>query len=132
MISVPLFCESRYPVNRRAIKKTVEQVLDERSINGNVEVSISIIGDRKMRVLNKKYRDKEGTTDVLSFSQIDGVGGKRESPVPPDGVLRLGDVVISYPQARINASKKETLVDEEIDFLVAHGLLHLLGIHHEE
>ena len=128
MISVPLFCESRYPVNRKAIKKTVEVVLGERGVSGNVEVAISIVGDRKMRSLNKKYRQKDATTDVLSFSQVEGKGG---SPVPDD-LLRLGDVVISFPQARRNAGKKESLVDEEINFLVRHALLHLLGIHHEE
>lgn len=127
MVYVPLFCESRYPVNRRAIKKTVEAALGERGVSGNIEVSISIVGDRKMRSLNKKYRNKDYTTDVLSFSQVEG-----EGVASPDGVLRLGDIIISFPQARKNAGKKETLVDEEINFLVKHGLLHLLGIHHEE
>ena len=137
MISVPLFCESRYPVNRRAIKKTVEAVLGERGVSGSIEVSVSIIGDRKMQALNKKYREKDSTTDVLSFSQVEEappVNKKVQSPKwvsVPDGLLRLGDVIISYPQARKNAAKKEVLVDEEINFLVRHALLHLLGIHHE-
>lgn len=126
MISVPLFCESRYPVNRKAIKKTVEAVLGERGVNSNVEVSLSVVGDRKMRTLNKKYMKKDETTDVLSFSQIEGQGRAL-----PDGVLRLGDVIVSFPQARRNAAKKEVLVDEEINSLFRHGLLHLLGIHHE-
>ena len=127
MISVSLFCESRYPVDRRAIKKTIEAVLGERGVSGDVEISLAIVGDRKMRVLNKKYRDKDKTTDVLSFSQVEGEGNNS-----PDNILRLGDVVVSYPQARKNAKDKETLVDEEINFLFRHGLLHLLGIHHEE
>jgi len=127
MISVSLFCESRYPVNRRLVKKTVEAVLGERGISGDVEVSLAIVGDRKMRQLNKKYRNKDKTANVLSFSQVEG-----EKLVSPDGVLRLGDVVVSYPQARKSAREKEVLVDEEINFLISHGLLHLLGIHHEE
>lgn len=126
MIIISLFCESRYPVDRRQVKKTAEAVLGERGVSGNVEVSIAIVGDRKMRALNKKYRNKDTTTDVLSFSQKEGGG-----VAPPDGVLHLGDVVVSFPQVRKNAMKKEVLVDEEINFLVRHGILHLLGIHHE-
>lgn len=100
--------------------------MGQRGVSGHVEVSVSIVGDRKMKVLNKKYRQKDGTADVLSFSQTQGEWAKT-----PDGVLRLGDVIISFPQARKNAREKETLVDEEIDFLLRHGLLHLLGIHHD-
>lgn len=100
--------------------------MGERGVRGDVEISISVVGDRKMQSLNKKYKDKNETCDVLSFSQVEG-----EGPAWPDGVLRLGDVVISFPQARKNAREKETLVDEEINFLLRHGLLHLLGIHHE-
>lgn len=143
MISIALFCESRYPVNRKGIKKTVEAVLGEKGVSGNVEVSIAVVGDRKMRVLNKKYRDKDATTDVLSFSQAEGppapsglssgsrTVGQDKGITSPDGMLRLGDVVISFPQVRKNAIRKEVLIDEEIDFLVRHGILHLLGIHHE-
>lgn len=133
MIATLLFCESRYPVNRRAIKKTVEAVLGERGVSGNVEVSVSIVGDRKMRILNKKYREKDTSTDVLSFSQLEGKpADKVDIPMGlPDKVLRLGDVIVSYPMARKNAAKKEVLVEEEIHFLIRHGLHHLLGIHHE-
>src|SRR3989344_5997524 len=106
MISVSLFCESRYPVDRRAIKKTAETVLGKQGVSGDVEVSIAIVGERKMHQLNKRYRSKDATTDVLSFSQTESLstGEKVKSPPAPDGILRLGDVVISFPQARKNAS----------------------------
>lgn len=134
MISISLFCESRYPVNRKGIKKTVEAVLGERGVSGNIEVSIAVVGDRKMRSLNKKYRNKDATTDVLSFSQTEGLPAGRQGKgiTLLDGMLRLGDVVVSFPQVRKNAMRKEVLIDEEINFLVRHGILHLLGIHHEE
>lgn len=132
MISVLLFCESRYPANRKSIKKTVEAVLGERGVSGDVEVSLAVVGDRKMRELNKKYRGKDETTDVLSFSQLEATLPRLQKWGPlPDGMLRLGDIVISFPQARKNAAKKDTLIDEEINFLIKHSLLHLLGIHHE-
>ena len=50
----------------------------------------------------------------------------------PDGILRLGDIVVSYPVARRQAGEHNLLVDNEIKILVKHGMLHLLGIHHEE
>lgn len=126
MINVLLFSESRYPVNRREVKKIVETVLGQQGINGDIEVSISVVGDRKMKALNLQYRNEDKTTDVLSFSQREG-----DTQPTPDGVIRLGDIIISFPQAVNNARIKECLVDEEINFLISHALLHLLGIHHE-
>lgn len=126
-VNVLLYTESRYIVNRKKIKSAIAEVLKEQEIEGPVEVSVAIVGDRKMRSLNKKYKSEDKTTDVLSFSIMDG----KVSPLPADGILRLGDVVISYPQAVLSAAQKDMLVDESISFLVKHGLLHLLGIHHE-
>lgn len=123
-IRVLLFSESRYPVNRKKIKKTVEEVLAGQEISGPVEVSVAIVGSRKMRALNKKFRDQDLATDVLSFSILEG----KPTLLPSDGVLRLGDVVISYPAAVSNAAKKEIMVDEEIASLLEHGLLNLLGV----
>lgn len=128
MVNVLLFSESRYSINRKAIRKTIADTLMHKGIVSSVEVSIAIVGDRKMTALNKKYRGKEGTADVLSFSLTEG------EPVGAvgDTILRLGDVVVSYPQVLKNAAAKEVLVDDEINFLVRHGLEHLLGEHHEE
>lgn len=124
---VLLFVESRYKANRKRIISTVSNLLREHNISGPVEVSVAIVGDRKMKALNKKYRGLEGTTNVLTFSLSEG------SPtVLPTEVLKLGDVVISYPQVINEAAEEELLVDDKIDELVKHGVLHLLGIHHEE
>ena len=128
MIDVLIYKESRYPANRKMIRKTAEVFLVDQGIKGNVEVGVSVVGDRKMRKLNKKYNQKDEPTDVLSFSLEEGSG----FITPPDGVLRLGDVVISYPEAVKNAADNNVLVDEEIETLLKHGLSHLLGIHHEE
>lgn len=128
MVTVLIFKESRYPVSREKIRQAVEQVLTEQKVKGKIEVSVSVIGDRKMKVLKKQYLGEEGTTDVLSFP-LGEVPGKFIDP--PDGVLRLGDIVVSYPQAVLNAAQDNVLVDEEITALVKHGVKHLLGIHHE-
>lgn len=126
-IKVLIFVESRYKVNRKRITGAVLNLLKEHTVTGNVEISVAIIGDRKMKQLNKKYRGKEETTNVLSFTLSEG-----EAMMIKSDVLQLGDVVISYPQVIKEAAKEEILVDDKIEQLVEHGALHLLGIHHEE
>ena len=125
-VQIPIFVESRYRVNRKRIKKAVSKVLESHEIKGSVEVSVAIVGDRKMRALSKKYKGEDKTRNVLSFSLSEG-----GSTYLPSEVLRLGDIVISYPQIIKEASEKEVLVDDKIDELIEHGTLHLLGINHE-
>jgi rRNA maturation RNase YbeY len=125
-IKVLIYVESRYKLNRKKIKGAVSSVLEENSVNSPIEVSIAIVGDRKMASLNKKYRAKEGTTNILSFPLAEG-----EATPLPGNKLRLGDIIISYPQVIKEAAAEEMLVDERIEELVRHGMLHLLGLHHE-
>lgn len=125
-ISVPIFVESRYKINRKRIKKIVVAVINKNEIAGSVEVSIAIVGDRKMRQLSKQYKGEDKTRNVLSFSQTEG-----EAIKMPTDVLRLGDIVLSFPQVINDAIKDEMLVDDKVDELVEHGLMHLLGLHHE-
>ena len=124
-IKVLIYVESRYKVNRKKIKSAVAQVCAANSITSQIEISIAIVGDRKMKILNKKYRDKDGTTNVLSFPLSEG----QESKLPI-GINHLGDIVISYPVVIKEAAKEDILVDEKIDELVRHGMQHLLGLHH--
>lgn len=130
MINILIKTESHYTVHRRRIRDIVNQVLSEKGVRGDVEVSVNVIGDRMMKDLNKKYRNLDETTDVLSFPLSDEVADKPFVD-PPDEILRLGDIVISYPQAREDATVENKLVDDKIDELVAHSMLHLLGQHHE-
>ena len=125
-IQIPIFVESRYRINRKRIKKVIFKVLAEHEIKGSIEVSVAIVGDRKMRALSKRYKGEDKTRNVLSFSLSEG-----ESTYLPSEMLRLGDIVISYPQVIREASEKEFLVDDRVDELVEHGMLHLLGINHE-
>jgi probable rRNA maturation factor len=125
-VQIPIFVESRYRVNRKRIKKTISKVLTEHEIKGPVEVSVAVVGDRKMRALSKKYKGEDKTRNILSFSLSEG-----ESTYLSKDKLRLGDIVISYPQVIRDASSEEVLVDDKIDELAQHGILHLLGINHE-
>ncbi len=125
-VTALLFVESRYKVNRRRIRKTVVETLKKHGVQGPVEVSIAIVGDRKMRELSKLYKGEDKTRNILSFSLSEG-----EPVVLPTDKLRLGDIVISYPVLIKEAAEFEELVDDRMDMLVEHGLTHLLGIHHE-
>lgn len=125
-VSVLIFVESRYKVNRKRIKQTVLSVINKNEISGPIEVSIAIVGDRKMRELSRKYKGEDKTRNILSFSQTEG-----ERIKTPKNVLRLGDIVLSFPQVINDSVRDEMLVDDKVDQLVEHGLMHLLGLHHE-
>jgi probable rRNA maturation factor len=121
-----IYVESRYKLNRKRIKSAIKSVLEEQQVLSPIEVSIAIVGDRKMKKLNKQYRDKDKTANVLSFPLAEG-----ESSHLPNDVTRLGDIVISYPEVIREAAKQDLLVDDRIEELVQHGMLHLLGLHHQ-
>lgn len=121
---IDVFVESCYPADRSIIRNAAREVLEENSVKSKTELGINIVGDRKMARLNKKYRGKEETTPVLAFSQMESA--QAFFPEAPDDVLRLGDVVISYRQARELAKERNKLVDEMICELVKHGTSKLL------
>lgn len=86
------------------------------------ELSILLCDDATMRKLNRRYRSINRTTDVLAFSMQD--------PSEPTPVKLLGDVVISLPTATEQARAQGRTIVDEVTFLLAHGLLHLLGYDH--
>lgn len=136
MINVIVNSDPRYNVNKIAIKVVVVEALEKHHIGGRVELGINIVGDRKMHELNRKYRGIDSTTDILSFALEDSNPDSLQH-IPrigfiaaPDKWLRIGDIVISYPQALEDASLDGISVDDEIKTLVEHGINHLLGIHH--
>ena len=89
------------------------------------QLSVALVGDRKIRELNRRFRLIDKVTDVLSFSQNEGEG------IGPHGHL-LGDVVIAVSVAQRQADERRQPVETEIDLLLVHGILHLAGFSHEE
>jgi len=87
-------------------------------------VTIAFVSDRAMRELNRQWRRKRGTTDVLSFPAEQDQFEKLEG-------LSLGDVVISVERAARQAAEHGLQFDEEVSQLILHGLLHLCGYDHE-
>ncbi len=131
MIRVLFSIQSHYTVNRKLLKSKIGEALSGK-VHRDCEVSVSVIGDRQMRTLNRTYRNLDKTTDVLSFPLTEHL---KDAPIfidHPDDVLRLGDIIVSYPQAIKEATEENVLVDDKMIELVLHGLNHLLGIHHPE
>lgn len=88
---------------------------------GKTYISVTIVDDDSIKSLNKKYREVGGSTDVLSFNINEKL---------PDGIY-LGDVVVNEDQAKKQAGNYGNTYEQEIADLVSHGVLHLLGVHHE-
>ena len=86
--------------------------------------TVAFVSDRAMRELNRRWRGKRGTTDVLSFPAEQDEFEKVEG-------LTLGDVVISVERAARQASEHGLTLENEIEQLILHGLLHLCGYDHE-
>jgi probable rRNA maturation factor len=101
-----------------------------------VDVTLAFVDDVEMRGLNRRYRGKDKTTDVLSFGESfpAGVRGREAValvPPSPDGTVDLGDVVISATVAERQARRRRWPLSSEVAFLAAHGVLHLLGLDDE-
>lgn len=138
MVNIIVNSDSRYPVNKLSIQASILEVLQHHKVSGNVEIGVSIVGDRKMHEFNKRYRGIDGTTNILSFALEDSISSSQLQHIPrvgfvkaPDKVLRLGDILISYPQVLKDASMEGLSIEEELTFLIEHGMRHLLGIHHD-
>lgn len=130
MIIVNLFVQSRYPVNRSQVRAAAQRVLEEYRIT-HAQVDISVVGQRKIKLLNESQLKHEGTTDVLSFPQHER-HNLDDFPLPAGVPPHLGDIVVSFPAAVTAAKKYGKRVDEQICFFVQHGMMHLLGYHHDE
>jgi len=122
MVKVLIRVKGNYPVDPAHLRLVVKQALRLKKLAGRLELSVVIVSKALMVKLNQQYRQQTGPTDVLSFGLDE---------IDPDGVRRLGEIVISYPVAKHQALTNGLSVRTEIDNLVRHGLNHLLGIHHK-
>jgi probable rRNA maturation factor len=107
---------TKFKINEKLIKKVAEKFLESRRL-AKKEVSIAFIGEARMRTLNKTYRKKDKTTDVLSFE-----GGDR---------FDFGEIVINPAQIKRQAKESDNTFEQELFFILVHGLLHLAGYNDE-
>lgn len=110
-------------VNEEFLKKLADKILKEEKREGNL--SIVLIGPKRMRKLNKKYRGKNRVTDVLSFV------GDESIPIPPGQKIDLGEVVICLREVKKNAKRFGQSFEKELAHCLIHGILHLFGFDHE-
>ena len=130
MIDISVYKQGNYPIGVKKIKDTVKQTLESQGVVSDSQVEIAIVGQKKMAELIKEfYREDKDlyAHPVLSFPASETQG---QFVFPPDGKIHLGEVVVSYPLALEITKKENRLIDEVVSELVEHGMLHLLGIHH--
>jgi len=115
------------------LQGVAEQVLIAQDAGSRVEVGLVVTSQEKVKQLNRSYRGKDEPTDVLAFSAREEIDAELPPfAQPPDGVLHLGEVIISYPQAVVQAKEHHHSVKKEIAVLIIHGVLHLLGHEHDK
>ncbi|MBU0511870.1 MAG: rRNA maturation RNase YbeY [Chloroflexi bacterium] len=122
MITLEIAEGFRSLIDSRPVECAVEAALQHQSATQNADLTIVITGDEQIHDLNRQFRGVDAPTDVLSFP-----AGHTD---PESGSLYLGDVLISYPRASAQAERGEHSVADEIQLLVVHGTLHLLGHDH--
>lgn len=112
--------------NEIFLLKAEKSCLEESGIKNKTEISLVICGEKKIKNLNRLYRKKDKTTDVLSFGDQ-----KSDFIAAPDGTLQLGEIFICYPVAERQAQKAGHSLEKEMAILLVHGILHLAGYNHE-
>lgn len=110
------------------------------AVDSDAEICAELVftDEEGIRDLNRRERDKDAVTDVLSFPNLDGIKGKplRKADFPYDldeeGRLFLGSVVVCKARAREQAEEYGHSLRRELYYLIVHGLFHLLGYDHED
>jgi probable rRNA maturation factor len=115
--------QRKVPMDCERWRAFVEKALKVAPAEG-AGVTVVFVSDRAMRELNRRWRGKRGTTDVLSFPAEQDEFERAEGST-------LGDVVISVEQAARQAAEQGAELDEEVSQLILHGVLHLCGYDHE-
>ncbi len=113
---------------RMLIRRCCTAVLTYEQFQGPAEISVKFVNDEEIQELNKKYRNIDRSTDVLSFPL--GENGVYDVN-PATGANMLGDIVISMEHAVEQADRYGHSLQREIGFLTVHSMLHLLGYDHE-
>lgn len=109
-------------ISQKKFKSLLKRLIEHYKL-ADPEVSLVLVGTRAIRTLNRRFLKKDAPTDVLSFP----IGEKSA-----DGKFYLGDIVISVPQAYKQGFSQNHGLERELEFLVIHGFLHLLGFKHRK
>lgn len=116
------------------VEEVLSEALSGRQIKGPFQVGVTVTTDEGIRDLNRRYRDVDAPTDVLSFPLLEFEHPEKQIPLfptIPGEPTSLGDIVLSYPRAAEQAVEYGHTLDREVAFLLVHGTMHLLGYDHE-
>jgi probable rRNA maturation factor len=116
--------ESEFPFPKNLLERAANAALEHESLSLDSELSIILTNDARLHELNLNYLGVDAPTDVLSFpaSETD----------PETGARYIGDILISIPRAQAQAEIAGHPLESEVQLLVVHGVLHLLGHDHAE
>ncbi len=118
---------------KRELKGQIILILKSLNLPKNTGICITFVDDDAMRILNETYRGIKRTTDVLSFPQHEwDLEGLNAAIAYPFKSRNLGDIVISINTAKRNSQRYKNNLKEEIQKLIIHGTLHLLGHDHKK
>mgnify|MGYP005863891945 CR=1 FL=1 len=108
---------TKSPIERDFLQKISKNILKILGQNQKTEISLAIVGQNRMRSLNKKYREENQVTDVLVFANF------VQEPLQNF----LGEIIICYPQAKKQAKRFGHSLRKELTILLIHAILHLVG-----
>ena len=133
-IDVQVFSAYAGRVSKSWLRMVASQALVSEGRGESSGVSLVIADDETLRGLNLEYRGLDEATDVLAFSLDEADGDHPDGAFPdtPDEAAHMGEIVISYPQAKRQAREAKKPLKAELALLVVHGVLHLLGYDHAE
>lgn len=117
------------------IEKIINLAALKLAVEFEFELDISIVDNETIRALNRDYRSKDVATDVLSFALTESIDEVDWSPsldeVVPLSPVHLGDIIISFEKAKVQAEDYGHSLERELAFLAVHGFLHLNGYDHQ-
>jgi probable rRNA maturation factor len=116
--------QRKHPIMPRQLKRVAARILSALGCPEGTELSVTVVGDRSIRTINRTYLGKDRPTNVISFSQQEGDCGGLAAGM-------LGDVIISADTAAREAEQGGLRPFDRLCFLLLHGILHLCGYDHE-
>jgi probable rRNA maturation factor len=122
--SVQIDPQYKDSVDPGRLTEAILRTLDQEGVTEPLTVSVLVTDDDNIRRLNLQYRGEDAPTDVLAFGTEEN---SDRFVSPPVIIPHLGDLVLSYPRAAMQAAEYNQSVPNELDRLVVHGILHLLG-----
>ena len=112
------------------LRLVCEEIMKNEDCNFDAQISFTFTDNEGICEINREYRGKDRPTDVLSFPMLEFDGEVDAEFETEDGMVLLGDIVISLERAREQAEELNHSLRRELAFLTAHSMLHLLGYDH--